>query len=229
MLFFLVVHIGFTVIQWWASVGIVSCYWLSGKDSSAEDYYPNIEALSGEMGAAVPSALQLAFKANRVYKRPANSSDGSSKVPLQVVLQLCGTTSNSLKSSVANLLQDHSNSTENELHQVRDTGLSNISYGHMVTPSKTMMTSSRLSLLLQLGLLQACDWLLSLKVTLWENHGKEDGFSKNICPGFYLDLETLSKLITLLPSARSRVGLLLLCSFINFLNSFPPSPTAPPV
>lgn len=111
---------GFPVIQWWASVGIVSCYWLSGKGSSAEDYYPNIEALSGEMGAAVPSAIQLAFKANRKYRSPANSSsDSSSTVPLQVVLQLSATTSNSLKSSVANLLQDHSNSTDNELHQVR--------------------------------------------------------------------------------------------------------------
>ena len=108
--------VGFTVVQWWASVGIVSCYWLSGNDSSAECYYANIEALSGEMGAAVPSALQLAFKANRLYKRP--DSNNSKKVPVQLVLQLCATTSNSLKSSVANLLQDQSNSTEVELHQV---------------------------------------------------------------------------------------------------------------
>lgn len=104
------------MIQWWASVGIVSCYWLAGKESLAEDFYPYIEALSGEMGAAVPSALQLAFKANRMYKRPSGS--GATKVPLQVVLQLCATTSNSLEGSVANLLQDHSNSTETELHQV---------------------------------------------------------------------------------------------------------------
>lgn len=103
------------MIQWWASVGIVSCYWLEGKESLAEDYYPNIEALSEEMGAAVPSALQLAFKANRMYKSRPN---GAASVPLEVVLQVCGTTSNSLESSVANLLQDHSNSTENELHQV---------------------------------------------------------------------------------------------------------------
>lgn len=107
---------GFTVVQWWASVGMVSCYWLAGKESMAEDYYPNIEALSGEMGAAVPSALQLAFKANRMYRRP---SSRATKVPaLQVVIQLCATTSNALEGSVANLLQDHSNSTETELHQV---------------------------------------------------------------------------------------------------------------
>ncbi len=102
------------MIQWWASVGIVSCCWQSDRESSAEDYYPNIEALSEEMGAAVPSALQLAFKASRMYKRGP-----SSKVPLDVVLQLCATTSNSLESSVANLLQDHSSSAQTELHQVR--------------------------------------------------------------------------------------------------------------
>lgn len=113
------------MIQWWASVGIVSYYWLAGKESLAEDYYPNIESLSGEMGAAVPSALQLAFKANRMYKRPSNGTNTSApvtttnKVPLDVVLQLCNTTSTSLEGSVANLLQDCSNSTETELHQVR--------------------------------------------------------------------------------------------------------------
>lgn len=104
------------MIQWWASVGIVSCHWLADEESSAQDYYPNIEALSGEMGAAVPSALQLAFKANRMYKRPCQTD---SKVPLDVVVQLCTTTSNSLESSVTNLLQDHSSSAETELHQVR--------------------------------------------------------------------------------------------------------------
>ena len=100
---------------------MVSCYWLSGKESAAEDYYPNIEALSGEMGAAVPSALQLAFKANRMYKRPSGASStttATAKVPLDVVMQLCTTTSNSLEGSVANLLQDHSKSAETELHQV---------------------------------------------------------------------------------------------------------------
>ena len=102
------------MVQWWASVGIVSCYWLAGKDQCAEDYYSNIEALSGEMGAAVPSALLLSFKANRMYKRPRNAS----RVPLEVVLQLCATTSNSLEGSVANLQQDHTSSTENELHRV---------------------------------------------------------------------------------------------------------------
>lgn len=103
------------MVQWWASVGIVSCYWLAGKDSYAEDYYPNIESLSGEMGAAVPSALQLAFKANRMYKKPATAAKA---VPLDIILQLCATSTTALESSVANLLQDHSNSTESQLHQV---------------------------------------------------------------------------------------------------------------
>ena len=58
---------------------------------------------------------------------------------------------------------------------------------------------------LQLVLLQACDWLLNLKVTVWDNHQQEDGISQELCPGFYQDLETLSKLVSLLPAARSRV------------------------
>ena len=59
---------------------------------------------------------------------------------------------------------------------------------------------------LKLGLLLACDWLLSLRMTLWEKHGKEEGFTQETCPGFYQDLEALSKLVKLLPSAISRVS-----------------------
>lgn len=58
---------------------------------------------------------------------------------------------------------------------------------------------------LQLGLLLACDWLLSLRMTLWEKYGKEEGFTQETCPGFYQDVETLSKLVKMLPSAISRV------------------------
>ena len=104
---------GFSVIQWWASVGIVACYWSAGEDSHAEDYYSCIEALCGD-GAAVPSTLQLAFKANVMHKRPSESL----QAPLDVILQLCAATSNSLKSCVTDLLQDNTNSTETELHQV---------------------------------------------------------------------------------------------------------------
>ena len=104
---------GFSVIQWWASVGIVACYWSAGEDSHAEDYYSCIEALSGD-GAAVPSTLQLAFKANAMHKRPSENL----QAPLEVILQLCAATSNSLKSCVTDLLQDNTSSTETELHQV---------------------------------------------------------------------------------------------------------------
>lgn len=62
----------------------------------------------------------------------------------------------------------------------------------------------------QLGLLLACDWLLSLRVSLWENHGNEVGVASGIRQGFYQDLETLSKLVTLLPAGRSRVGVIVM-------------------
>lgn len=102
-------------------MGLVSCYWLSDEESAAEDYYHNIEALSREMGAAVPSALQLAFKAKRTSKQSAGQQQqqGGARVALDVLLQLCATTSNALEGSVANLLHDQSNSAETELHQVR--------------------------------------------------------------------------------------------------------------
>lgn len=94
-------------------MGIVACYWSAGEDSHAEDYYSCIEALSGD-GAAVPSTLQLAFKANAMHKRPSENL----QAPLEVILQLCAATSNSLKSCVTDLLQDNTSSTETELHQV---------------------------------------------------------------------------------------------------------------
>lgn len=43
-------------------------------------------------------------------------------------------------------------------------------------------------------------------MTLWEKYGKEEGFTQETCPGFYQDVEALSKLVKLLPSAVSRVG-----------------------
>ena len=60
--------------------------------------------------------------------------------------------------------------------------------------------------LYQLGLLLACDWLLSLRMTLWEKHGKDEAFTRDTCPGFYQDVEALSKLVKLLPTAISRVS-----------------------
>lgn len=39
---------GFTVIQWWSAVGLVACYWSTGEDKAAEDYYACIDGLSGD-------------------------------------------------------------------------------------------------------------------------------------------------------------------------------------
>lgn len=44
-------------------------------------------------------------------------------------------------------------------------------------------------------------------MTLWEKHGKDEGFTRDTCPGFYQDVEALSKLVKLLPTAISRVSL----------------------
>ena len=163
--------LGFSVIQWWASVGVVTCHWSAGEYSMAEDYYPCIDALAGDRyapaaawflaqenkcppvilakqlawiypeellcinnfclrlnftftvslpsspSAPVPSALQLAFKANRMYNKQPGVSPPPPP-PLKTILQLCASTSHSLKMSVTDIMQDHCNTTENELHQV---------------------------------------------------------------------------------------------------------------
>ena len=56
------------------------------------------------------------------------------------------------------------------------------------------------------GMLLACDWLLGLRTMLWEEHAKEEGVKEENCTSFYQDLDTLSKLVTLLPPAISRVS-----------------------
>ncbi|CAI8050919.1 Sterol regulatory element-binding protein 2 [Geodia barretti] len=96
--------------------------------------------------------------------------------PTETLLHLCGVTSNALQTCVTDVLQDHSDSVENELHQ--------------------------------LGLLLACDWLLELRIALWEGDGgKEVGVGREITPGFYQDLDTLARLVSLLPSALPRLRL----------------------
>ena len=36
---------GFEVLMWWASLGVVTCQWTSGKDSGTSEHYPVIEDL----------------------------------------------------------------------------------------------------------------------------------------------------------------------------------------
>ena len=189
---------GFAVIQWWASLGLVAGHWTAGDDQEAEAYYPTIEGMLGDRSVVimdaffcsigvqikgvslyisvlfhstpVPTALHLAFKALRLHKRP----HGNQATPTETLLHLCGVTSNALQTCVTDVLQDHSDSVENELHQ--------------------------------LGLLLACDWLLELRIALWEGDGgKEVGVGREITPGFYQDLDTLARLVSLLPSALPRV------------------------
>lgn len=39
---------GFDVIEWWASIGLVACYWYMGKDSLAQEHYASIDGISGD-------------------------------------------------------------------------------------------------------------------------------------------------------------------------------------
>ena len=45
-------------------------------------------------------------------------------------------------------------------------------------------------------------------MSLWEAEGKSEGVVESVRPGFYQDLETLAKLVGLLPAGLSRVGVL---------------------
>ena len=66
--------------------------------------------------APVRTALHLAFKASRMFRRPRDGEgDG---MPVKVLLQLCSCASDDLKICVTDVLQDHTNSTETELHKV---------------------------------------------------------------------------------------------------------------
>jgi hypothetical protein len=162
---------GFAVIQWWASLGLVAGHWTAGEDHEAQPYYSTIEGMLGD-STPVPTALHLAFKALRLHKRP----HGNQATPTETLLQLCGVTSNALRTCVTDVLQDHSDSVENELHQ--------------------------------LGLLLACDWLLELRISLWEGDGSRgERLGREITPGFYQDLDTLARLISILPSALPRLRL----------------------
>ena len=89
-------------------MGIVASYWSLGFDSRAESFYSTIEGQAGD-GSAIPSTLQLAFKTALTHKRDSS---------IEVLLQLCSMTSNSLTSSVSELLNDNFTSTENQLYRV---------------------------------------------------------------------------------------------------------------
>ena len=39
---------GFAAIQWWASLGLVACYWTAGEDQEAKAYYSLIEGMLGD-------------------------------------------------------------------------------------------------------------------------------------------------------------------------------------
>ena len=202
-------------------MGLVACYWSAGEDQAAEDYYASIEGISGD-NAPVPTALHLAFKANRLHRRPTDST----QTPVDLLLQLCGVTSNALKMCVTDVLQDHSSSTENELHQVCVCLCVCVCMCLSVCVCLRVCVSVHVCLFVcvcsqtfknlcvlpsQLGLLLACDWLLDLRVWLWEGHRKEGGVTREISQGFYQDLDTLSQLVLLLPPALPRVRDVCVC------------------
>ncbi len=97
--------VGFAGLQWWCSVGLVACGWLSGTEPHS--YYTTIEGGSGDE-SAVTYTLQLAFKTGLTHRRGATQ---------EVLAQFTSLTSNSLTVSVSELLQDNFSSTENQLHR----------------------------------------------------------------------------------------------------------------
>ncbi|KAL5479564.1 hypothetical protein EMCRGX_G023100 [Ephydatia muelleri] len=122
---------GFDVIEWWASIGLVACYWYMGKDSLAQEHYASIDGISGD--------------------------------------------SDILKTCVREALQENSNTAEGGLHQ--------------------------------LGLLLACEWLLQLRTSIWEEHSHEEGVRRSVVQGFAQDVDTMAHLIKLLPEAIPKLHL----------------------
>ena len=57
----------------------------------------------------------------------------------------------------------------------------------------------------QLGLLLTCEWLLSLRFSLWEKHSLQQNITRQLCAGYSQETEFLSHLVSLLPVAFPRV------------------------
>ena len=70
-------------------------------------------------------------------------------------------------------------------------------FGHLAKP---------FGVTLQLGLLLACEWLLQLRTSIWEEHSHEEGVRRSVVQGFAQDVDTMSHLIKLLPEAIPKVG-----------------------
>eukprot|EP00731_Ephydatia_muelleri_P025461 Em0017g544a len=59
----------------------------------------------------------------------------------------------------------------------------------------------------QLGLLLACEWLLQLRTSIWEEHSHEEGVRRSVVQGFAQDVDTMAHLIKLLPEAIPKLHL----------------------
>ncbi|KAL5459850.1 hypothetical protein EMCRGX_G033233 [Ephydatia muelleri] len=104
---------GFDVIEWWASIGLVACYWYMGKDSLAQEHYASIDGISGD-SSPVRTALYQSFMAARLH----HPTTKDVQPPVEHLLQLCTLTSDILKTCVRDVLQENSNTAEGGLHQL---------------------------------------------------------------------------------------------------------------
>lgn len=69
-----------------------------------------------------------------------------------------------------------------------------------------MLYAKPFGVTLQLGLLLACEWLLQLRTSIWEEHSHEEGVRRSVVQGFAQDVDTMAHLIKLLPEAIPKVG-----------------------
>ena len=104
---------GFDVIEWWASIGLVACYWYMGKDSLAQEHYASIDGISGD-SSPVRTALYQSFMAARLH----HPTSKDAHPPVEHLLQLCSLTSDILKTCVRDILQENSSTAEGGLHQL---------------------------------------------------------------------------------------------------------------
>eukprot|EP00731_Ephydatia_muelleri_P025449 Em0017g532a len=169
---------GFDVIEWWASIGLVACYCYMGTDSLAQEHYASIDGISGDSPVPVLHGRQA--PPPHLQRRAATSG----APPL------------ALHPHERHLEDVCQRGTARELQHWRRRASSGLGLRVRAWTGAEVW----------LGLLLACEWLLQLHSSIWEEHSHEEGVRRSVVQGFAQDVDTMAHLIKLLPEAIPKYG-----------------------
>ena len=176
---------GFEDLTWWAAIGVVASTWLSGSDSDAQDVYNLVESVPlvlNHHSNPLPSSLLMAFRCHCQYR--------SQCCDIECILHLIEQASINLTSSVALPSEDM---TSDSLWKV----CLDMLWCHMCSDPVP---------LLQYGQVLTCDWLLHLRLSIWESATSDDQVRSLLSAGYASDVDSLSRVANSLPSVLPRVS-----------------------